>query len=130
MKIVKYALLTLLIAVITDIAIVLAYASPPSYNLIPTLIKNNSQYTPWLTKNVEKVQKYKNISSITPMTNPCTNCKIATSLTGSNTIFSKMGEMKNFNELSYFAADYRIMIKRSDITAFNTYHSGTWYVNS
>lgn len=130
MKFLKLSLIALIVAIAVDFSLVYAYSSPSQSLISMELNNNDSKNTSFITKNVEKLQRYKSTSNITWLNNPCTDCKTATTLYGSNTLTMTMGNTKTFNDYSYFLGDYRLTIKRSDVTLLTTSHIGTWYVKS
>src|SRR5574344_2687121 len=77
MKFIKYSLLTLFVAIVTDTALVLAYPSPSGTSYSLQLSATTGQWTEYRTKNTWSVQTYENISTFTWLTNPCPNCQIA-----------------------------------------------------
>ncbi len=133
MKFMKYALITLIIAVATDILMIYAYPSPPSTSLVYQLKKNNIQQTDWKTKNTWTTQKYKNTRTYTILTDPCPNCYIASKpIDASGNVYQGIvtseGQTQNFIN-SALPGDYRLNIWRSDPTLLTTIHSAIWTMN-
>lgn len=136
MKFLKYAILTLLVACITDAVLVSAYSSPSAYSFTRELSKNTSQWTEWRTKNTWTDQAYKNRRTYTWMTDPCPNCKVAAKpVDGDGDIYSGVvtseGQTKTFTDTTAISApnDFRLSIWRVDVTLLTTAHSATWTIN-
>ncbi len=127
MNFIKYSIVVLFVAIITDVALVFAYPSPSVVAVLMDLKGNNSQNTAYKTKTINSKQYYKNYSAITWLTNPCTKCEISTR--ANDTIITKMGETKYFTMNSYYTGDYRLILKRNDMSALTTNHTGEWYIN-
>lgn len=137
MKFMKYALLTLLIAVATDIAIVFAYPDIYATVLVRELDKNNEQFTDYFTKHTWTTQTYENLSTYTWLTSPCETCKIGTRPYTEDgdygvSIFTTLGQKKSMGDPTSFMEpnNYRLLIWRSDSTLLTTNHSAQWIMNA
>ena len=137
MKFLKYALITLILAVITDLTLVFAYDTGAVQSIHPELSGNNTYYTSYYTKTYETRQRYYNESTYTGLTNPCPDCKVQIRLHTDDGDFSiaylsKTGSNTRFTDSTvwYLPNNYRLSLKRFDFSLLTTYHFGLWYVNS
>ena len=137
MKFIKYSLLTLFVAIVTDTALVLAYPSPSGTSYSLQLSATTGQWTEYRTKNTWSVQTYENISTFTWLTNPCPNCQIASKPgTSSGDLYvgvvTKIGQTKSFTDPTSISSpdDYRLYIYRFDTTLLTTYHRSVWMINA
>ena len=137
MRFLKYAMLTLLVAIIADASLVFAYDSPTIQATNPQLQRNNPYYTSYVTKTTWTKQKYSNQDTYTALTNPCPKCIIETILytdsgDKSMSFLNNAGDVFYFNDAESWTLpnNYRLYLRRYDITALTTYHWGLWYVNS
>lgn len=82
-------------------------------------------------------QSYHFQKSMTTITNPCPNCKFKVALyddTGASygSIVGKTDDNFYFdgllNDLSASIGVYYITVKRSDLTAVTSHHTGDWYI--
>ncbi len=136
MKFLKYAFIILLLAVISDTALVLAYATPSGVSIYKELVKNNSQWTDYKTKNTTTKQKYENIRTFTWLNDPCANCRIAAKPVDEagdvySAVVSTEGQTKTFDDLSHvnWPNNFRLNIWRLDISVLTTTHSAVWMIN-
>ena len=135
MKFVKYACLTLITAVVLDMALVFAYDAPAGVGLSFTLSGNTAQYSSTKTKTDYSYQKYENIGSHTAISSPCTSCQIASTMymngsaTG-GTIITVAGQIKKFDGNSASPDDYKVKVKRYDATLLSTSHTSFWTIRS
>ncbi len=136
MKFIKYAFLTLIIAIATDITVAFAYSSPSATAIYKELSKNTSQWTDYRTKNTWTTQKYENVRTYTWMTDPCPKCQVsAKPVTESGNVYvavvTSEGDTKNFTAPSTVNSpdDYRLNIWRLDTTLLTTIHSSVWTIN-
>lgn len=136
MKFLKYAVLILLVAVVTDMALVSAYSSQSGIGISYTLNGNTATYTQYMTKINLLPQTYRNGSMDTALTHPCSNCKLAVRAHNENGDMSSaitmvMGETKTFNSPTSvnMEGNYRLEIWRYDFTLLDTYHNGYWTIN-
>lgn len=137
MKYLKYCFIILLIAVFTDAALVYAYDSPAISIFTLELKGNNSQYTDYKTKTTWTVQTYKNISTDTALTSPCTDCKIAAKPYNKNGdvgsgVITVAGQTKSFTDPTSIniPGDYRLNVWRYDFSLLTTLHNAAWNINS
>lgn len=137
MKFMKYALLTLVVAIITDAAMVLAYPSPSGTALYYELSKNSIQKTDWRTKNTWTPQTYQNTRTYTWLTDPCPNCKISAKPVDSGgdvyvAVVTSEGQTKQFTDPTSISSpnDYRLNIWRLDVTLLTTVHTAVWKMNA
>ncbi len=136
MKFIKYALIIFAVAVMTDVVITKAYASPTQVTIVQELDKNNKSWTAYKTKNTSTTQTYYNDKSYTWLTNPCPDCKVAVRVYNENgdvgvTRITTTGETKSLNEPTSLSApgNYRLAIWRYNATALSTHHQGVWKIN-
>lgn len=136
MKFLKYALSILAVAIITDAFIAKAYAAPTQVAVIRELVRNNSIFTDYKTKNTWSTQTYYNSKSYTWLTNPCPNCKVSVRpyTEGGDygtTMETTTGKTVSLNRPTSFGSpdNYRLLIWRSDTTALDTHHEGIWKIN-
>ncbi len=134
MKFLKYALLTLILAIVTDVAFI--YAAQPQVVISYALDKNAVQKTSYRTKDTWTAQYYENLETYTWLTNPCPNCKISAKpedIDGNLYvgIVTSAGQKKQFTDPTTISSpnDYRLNIWRLDTTLLTTYHTAIWYIN-
>lgn len=136
MKTLKKSLIILLVVFIFDIGVTLAAstASTP-VSIIAISIEPGSQvFTSYVTKSNYGNQSYYNSFTNTTLTSPCTTCPIGVKWEKKNgdsterTVY--MGDTKSVNLTSlYVAGEYRIGLRRTDMTLLSTYTSGDWTHN-
>jgi hypothetical protein len=92
--------------------------------------------SPYKTKNTWTTQKYKNLSAITWLTNPCNSCQIAAKLftdagDTDQGVVTTPGHSASFNANTMFSSpdDWRLAIWRVDFTLLTTSHTAMWYIN-
>lgn len=144
MKFLKYAMIALVLAVITDISLVAAYPTPSATQIgVIEIKKDSGVYSRWLTKNRDGLQTYENTFASTWLTSPCPNCIIGTipyneSGTKWDGITTKMYQKKEFtHNISVVLDDpfdkgynnYRIYNFRVDATLLTTNHAAEWTIN-
>lgn len=145
MKFLKYSVLILTLAIVTDFALASAYSSPAMVDVSPTLSATGVYTSNTFTKNTGQSvrQAYEHFSSITALTNPCPNCQIGTRirayiinpLSGEITeeypegIKTRMGDVSYFNDIVNYEGDNLVYVWRHDFTTLKTYHSALWYLN-
>lgn len=137
MKFMKYALISLIAAIIADAAMVFAYPSPIATGLVYELSMNNKVDTEWRTKNTWTAQTYENYRTFTWMTNPCPNCKISAKPVSAGGdlyvgVVTTEGQKKQFTDPTTISSpnDYMLKIWRVDITLLTTSHSAMWTMNA
>lgn len=133
MKYLKITFAVLLIAIITDS--VLSFASVKPILVSVTLNKQE----PYVIKEWEKetwaTQEYEHSSSITDLTNPCTNCTISARIWNSSNDWSaatltKMGQKTPIARTTHKSpGKYKLKIERADFTLLKTYHVATWHLD-
>lgn len=135
MRILKYALLTLLVAIITDGVMVYAVSTSSVFGDFH-LKGNVSQTGNYVGKEYYGQQKYVNLKTYTSLTNPCPNCHVTTTIiksdgaasggmttaTGDTTLFT--------NTAIYDVGNYKLKQVRVELTALTTYHYYQWYINN
>lgn len=130
----------LAIALVLNVALcfyaVKAYDAPDFVQIIRNDLKYNKyEAGDTFTKDTAgKNQRVYNKETITPLTVPCTDCKISVRLkSGSEirkTVTTVMGDTKDFGATSSIKGDYYLEMARKDITLVSTSTYGTWYINS
>ncbi len=135
MKLLKYAFITLAVAIVLDGCLVLADVVYPSVEIATTLQRNDGQFTSFYEKNTWATQTYYNRSTRTALTNPCTDCQIGVRFLhqngdGSGELSVKIGQTKMSNTtLTSEPGVYRLQLRRIDFSLINTDHFGTWHIN-
>lgn len=146
MRFLKYSVLILTVAVLTDFALAKAYSSPATVLVSPEISFNGVYTSSTYTKNtgLDVRQAYKNSFSTTVLTNPCPKCVIASRVRSTQSSISNpnetinvypegfttvMGQTKHFNDLVNMRGDNLIYVWRVDKTLLKTYHSALWYLN-
>lgn len=136
MKILKKSLLILLVVFIFDISMALAAstASTPVSIIAINIEPGQQVFTSYVTKSKYGDQTYYNSFTNTSLTSPCPNCPIGVKWQRKNgdsterTIY--MGDTKSVNLTSlYNVGEYRIGLRRTDVTLLSTYTSGEWTHN-
>ena len=136
MKYIKYSLIILVIAIMTDIYFVSATVYP-TVGIALTLTKNQPYTTSLYEKNNNNCQTYEHTYSFTAITDPCTDCQILVTPKNSSgeTFTSYLTKMNNTyvftknSGLTCQPGNYKISIKRNDTTLMNTSHSAAWNIN-
>ena len=135
MKLFKYATIVLVVAIITDITVVLA-SEPSGLSIARDLVKNEQQFTEYRTKDTWTTQTYRHVASSTWLTNPCTDCKVASKPYTSSgdvgaAVVTVAGETKRFDDPSSMKNPdtYRLQLWRFDGTLLTTHHSSIWMIN-
>ncbi len=136
MKYLKFSLIILAFAVITDFVITEAASDYPvvsSLYITPHLDKNNGQFTSYRKKTKISIMSYNHISSKTALTNPCNDCKVAAKpfTEGGDygsAVLTVAGGSASFTENTGMQAPgvYRLYVWRYDFTALTTYHTARW----
>lgn len=136
MKFLKYALAIFAVAIVTDAIVAKAYAAPSQVGIIRELVRNNSTFSDYKTKNTWTTQTYFNSKSYTWLTNPCPSCKVAVRPYTEDgdygtTRITTTGQTVSLNSPTSFGSpnNYRLLIWRSDATAIDTHHEGVWKIN-
>lgn len=146
MKFLKYSVITLLVAVITDLSLVAASYPTPSATVtgfVDLPANKTPVYTRWLTKNKNGFQTYYNSYTSTWLNNPCQNCQVATKPHNEAGVTwdgfaTKMGDTQQFthNIATVLSSpydetynNYRLSMFRADSTLLTTSHSGIWTIN-
>lgn len=127
----------LVLSIALSFSLVKAYNTPASVQIIQNDLKYQTYTTgTWYTKNTFGIaQRVYNRETFTAMTNPCTDCQVASRLRRSPSDYStvvvtKMGGTGVFTEMSTTEGDWQLQQMRYDFTLLTTYHYGTWYINS
>lgn len=143
MKIFKYSLMVLALAVIANVT--LAYADIDLGSKRGISGQNTLKYNLWSepTEGVVKpdisTQSFYNFNTFTTYTNPCPNCVIRAEL--QKRVNDNWSDVKSTTakkgQTGYFSGNtaeapgtYRIKLKRDDITAAWTYVTWDWYVKA
>ena len=140
MKLIKYALIVLTVAIMFNFTTVFAARTVPRDGIvrIMTVIKvgaTNTELT--YTKTDEsalRAQSYEIENAATPLTAPCPDCKFKIDLYNADgdSLFGVVrgvsGDYKQFPEKSFINGDYYLKIKRDQWTAVKTDHYGNWYI--
>lgn len=130
--------LYLILSIILSFNLVKAYSTPGSVQIIQHELEYQVYTTngAWYTKNTPGiVQRVYNRETFTTLTNPCTSCKIASRLKKSPSDFSTVvitttGNTGVFTSITTTEGDWQLQQMRYDFSLLNTYHYGTWYINS
>lgn len=139
MKYFKISMITLIVAVIANVAITIAgtNAVVKSLTLNYELDKNNYSYTGYYEKENLNYMRYKHNKSYTWLTNPCNNCNIAVRIYASNGAYSNpyftyMGNTYTLDDEEAWSwpERYELRITRYDATLLTTNHEAVWYINN
>lgn len=138
MKYFKISMITLIVAVIANVAITIAgtNAVVKSLTLNYALDKNNSSYTGYYEKETYDYMTYKHNKSYTWLTNPCNDCIVSVRLYAENGSYSSayLTTMNhtytlNDNEAWAWPTRYELKLTRYDSTLLTTNHEAVWYIN-
>jgi len=136
MKFLKYSIIILVVAVVTNYTLASAYASPSTVAIIVDLEKNEEQWTEYKTKTTWSTQTYEHISSITWLSNPCNDCLVRTISCQENgdcsgavtTIAGQTRRIDNPTSINV-PHNYRLNLKRDNWSALTTHHNARWNIN-
>lgn len=138
MKFIKYGIIIVIVAVVTNILVSFASSSSIVYTLTVNynLDKGNMTRTPWIEKVDYTYPTYEHLLSRTILTNPCTSCKILAKPYDDDGdvyvgVVTVMGETQTFRDPTSISSpnNYSLGIQRLDPTLLDTFHSGIWTVN-
>ncbi len=141
MKYLKYSLLLLLIAIITDVTFAGALTDIAEHkNRVLKKNETDSYYSGAYVKDTWTIQAFELLEAKTSLTNPCSSCVVVASLKyglegteGSGGVFAKAQDgLHDFLEPSSCSSPgtYRINAWRYDITLLNTTIHYKWYINA
>ena len=135
MKLLKYALLTLLVAIVTDGIVTYAVSTSSVFGSYE--LSGNSQLVGnYAEKEYAGQQKYTNQKTYTALTNPCENCHVTVIVENSEGADSggitlASGETGYFNNTAtYVTGNYRLKLRRVEASLLTTSNYYQWYINN
>lgn len=129
MKLLKNSLLLVAIAFFLDN--ILVFATPQKAYISVTIPAGGKETTNYKTKTSTEPQRYTNSYTNTPLTSPCKTCYISVKFESKNGDYTEQAvRMENTitcnNSGLWNTGEYRIQLRRSDLSLISTYTSGVW----
>mgnify|MGYP004531892893 CR=1 FL=1 len=134
-KLLRYSLILLTICIVSDLCVTKAYkySTASGVALNYDLKYNSFTDSPYRSKVDWQNQTYQNIGSHTAISSPCNNCQILTKLaTESGNLFEGRVTVAGQTTTLYggnYPDDFKLMLKRNDVTLLTTTHTGFWTIN-